>query len=248
MKFTDTHIHLQDYNEEKLKTIINAARQAGVKRMICCGTAPANWKKVSDLAQSYPDEIVPAFGLHPWHIGETAADWEEQLEYWLRQYPEALIGECGLDGIKDKQPEPQCSVFQKHIELAEKYRRPLIIHAVRCWGMMEKFWNILPEKFVFHSFNASTEILKKIIKCGGYVSFSFSILKNKERQKVISTVPAEKILTETDGPYQAEEKGIINLPERLPGLIEILAGDRGNSPEEFARQLEQNVKEFIYGR
>ena len=89
--------------------------------------------------------------------------------------------------------------------------------------------------------------MKKIIKCGGYVSFSFSILRNKERQKLVSTVPTEKILAETDGPYQAEEKGIINLPERLPALVSLLAGDRKTDKEEFAQQLEQNAKEFIYG-
>ena len=159
---------------------------------------------------------------------------------------EALIGECGLDGVKNPDDEPQNSVFCQHILLAEELKRPLIIHAVRAQEWLENYWDMLPAKFVFHSYNGKREVLKKILKAGGYVSFSASILRNADKEELVNMVPADKLLLETDGPYQGPDKNAEVTPVYIPRLAEKIAGWRGENLPDFAARVYQNSLEFIH--
>lgn len=245
MQFIDTHIHLQDYKTRYAREIIASAASQGVKKFVCAGTKPADWQQVAELYETFPEQVVPTFGLHPWYVEDAPQNWEAQLVEWLEKYPQALIGECGLDGHRSKNPEPQNRIFQKHLELAEKYRRPLLIHAVKCWEWMEQYWPRMSEKFVFHSFASSREVLQKIVSHGGYVSFSFSILAKAGKGQIIAAAPREKILLETDGPYQSPEKGTETSPENLPRLAAEIAALRREPLADFSAQVYQNSEEFV---
>lgn len=59
-----------------------------------------------------------------------------------------------------KNPQQQKQLFVQHIEMAQQYNRPLIIHAVKAVSYFDDLWNKLPEKFMFHSFNGKVEYLK----------------------------------------------------------------------------------------
>jgi TatD DNase family protein len=156
----------------------------------------------------------------------------EILEGLLIQFPKAIVGEIGLDGIKDKEKEPQASAFKIQIELAKKYNRPVLIHAVKCQDWLEDFWSILPKKFVFHSFQGKKELLKKIISYGGYVSFSPSILKY-DRDDVILSVPNDKVLVETDAPYQGKMEDLDAVIERVTTVKGISSDDIYKNTLEF---------------
>ena len=153
MQFIDTHLHLQDYKTGFATDIVKEALIGGVDRLVCAATGMFDWDKVARFAKQYPGTVVPAFGLHPWYLQEAKPDWLPRLREYLARFPEALIGECGLDGIKNPDDEPQNSVFCQHILLAEELKRPLIIHAVRAQEWLENYWDMLPAKFVFHSYN-----------------------------------------------------------------------------------------------
>lgn len=247
MQFIDTHIHLQDYKTKNTPQIIAAALSAGVAQMVCASTSEADWQTVASFAGAYPGQVIPAFGLHPWHLDNTAPDWEVRLEGVLQKHPAALVGESGLDRLKNPSAEPQNSIFRLHIELAHCLKRPLIVHAVKAQGWLEEYWKILPERFVFHSYNGKAELLKKIIKAGGYVSFSHSVLRNPAREEVLKLVPAERILVETDGPYQGIG-GQESAPEQLPELLKQIAALRGDDYQELAAAVYQNSLRFIYGK
>ena len=180
MNFTDMHIHLQDYKANCATDIIENARAAGVGRMVCAATAESDWPAVAALAEKYPHTVVPAFGVHPWYAGETAAGWEHRLHKRLLSAPEALVGESGLDGLRGDQAA-QKTVFSVQAALAKELRRPLVIHAVKAVAALSAFLPQMPERFMIHSFNGRTEHLRPILNAGGYVSFSASILKNRDR-------------------------------------------------------------------
>lgn len=101
MQFMDTHIHLQDYNANNTTEIIRAAEMAGVNRFICVSATEDEWPGVLELAAAYPGIIVPALGLHPWYLEQTEDGWEKRLEESLKQNPQALVGECGFDRLKN---------------------------------------------------------------------------------------------------------------------------------------------------
>lgn len=246
MQFIDTHLHLQDYKTGFATDIVKTAQEAGVNKVVCAATGQFDWDKVARYAKQYPETVIPAFGLHPWYLQEAKADWQLRLREFLARFPNALIGECGLDGIKNPDDEPQNSIFYQQILLAKELKRPLIIHAVKAQEWLENYWEILPAKFVFHSYNGKREILKKIIKAGGYVSFSASILRNPDRQELANLIPADKLLLETDGPYQGPDKNIEVTPAFLPRLAAEVAAWRGEDLQSFATRVYHNSLEFIH--
>lgn len=244
MEFIDLHIHLQDYKLNFATDIVKKAQKSGLKKMVCAGTSPDDWEQVAAWAREYPQTIVPAFGLHPWQVTKENSGWEEKLRGFLSAFPGSLVGETGLDGLKPD-INLQRADFGRHLELAAELKRPLIIHAVRAWHLFNDVWPRLPEKFMFHSFNARPEQLREIIRRGGYVSFNASILRNRDFETIAAAVPADRILLESDGPYQPPVKGEVSTPFFIPLLLRRLAAARGCDEEELAQSVFHNSQEFI---
>lgn len=240
IQFMDSHIHLQDYNANNTTEIIQAAEACGVDKFIAVSSTEDQWADVLKLAQTYPNKIIPALGIHPWYIGQLCNGWEERLENLLLQNPQALIGECGLDRIKNSEFAVQGKVFKTQLELAHKYRRSLLIHAVKATEWLEDFWTLFPERSVFHAFSGRLDMLKKLLNHGGYAAFGFSIFKNRDAQQILRYVPADRILFETDAPYMSPTKGQQNLPQYLPMIAKQIAEIRGDDLETLAAQVYQN--------
>lgn len=245
MEFIDTHIHLQDYKQKCATDIIKAAEETGLKKLVCAAVLESDWKKIAAFAADYPKMIVPAFGLHPWYLHDISAGWQTRLEQMLVTFPAALVGETGLDRLRNPDKQPQFDIFLTHISLAKKYCRPLLVHSVKAAEWLDECWKILPQKFVMHSFNGRMDLLQKAVKAGGYISFSASILKNRDKEQLIRAVPAGKLLVETDGPYQSAEKDRESSPDFIPRLIEAIAEIREEKSTALAQKMYQNSLEFI---
>lgn len=244
MDFIDLHIHLQDYEENFATDIVKKAQKFGLKKMICAATSPKDWDKVAAFAQNFSDLIVPAFGVHPWHVAGVSEQWQNLLKSYLKAFPHALVGETGLDGLKPDF-DLQQNLFSAQLKLAREFKRPIIIHSVKAVGSMPDFWHLMPAKFMIHSFNGRAEHLHDILSHGGYISFSASILKNRDIEKIVKTVPLNKILLESDGPYQAPNKGELSSPFFIPEILQHFASILRADIEELSRQIYQNSLEFI---
>lgn len=244
MEFIDLHIHLQDYSENCATDIVKKAQKTGLKKLVCTGTKEQDWSFVADFALCYPELIVPAFGLHPWHVGQEQEGWQEKLHDFLLRFPQALVGETGLDKLKpDFELQKKC--FEQQVSIAKAFNRPLIVHAVKAFADMSPFWKKMPPKFMFHSFNARVEQLREVLRYDGYVSFGASVLKNRDAEHILQYVPTEKFLLESDGPYQAPVKSDVSSPFFIPELLQKIADIRGDDVEELAYEIYQNSLRFI---
>lgn len=231
MKIFDTHLHLQDFD------LLPFEWGKAISKCICVSAMPSDWEKVRDLTKAFPSEIVPAFGLHPWYIDKAPTNWKQLLKKFLETSGNACVGECGLDRLKGASLDMQKSVFQAHIDLAKTYQRPILIHCVKAWDILDAFGADLPPKFVFHSFNAHLFQARWILDFGGYIAVNASILRSKDFDSVLKFIPADRLLLESDAPYQTKLSD-------LPDLCAKIAHIRGEKLEDLVQQLYLNAKEL----
>ena len=237
MQFTDSHCHLQDDKTKNAQQIIKELKNEGFAKVVCVSSNPEDWEKVAKIATENPDFVIPAFGLHPWYIKKVEKNWLEILEKMLSRFPKAQVGECGLDRLKAAEWETQKEIFSAQIELAKHFNRPLNIHMLKAENEFESFWKKMPQKFLFHSFSGSLNFLKKAVDRGGYISVSAKLLNRKNAQEIIKNIPLERLLTETDAPYQTDfcdiKRTIVEISER-----------KGLPKERLLEMIFQNFNEF----
>ncbi len=206
----DTHIHLDDsrYNDD-LDEVLNRAREGGVKRFIIPGAHPETLERALEIVEVNSD-VYFAVGVHPYDMDSfNSLDFDK---YAVHEKCVA-IGECGLDYYrlegsdeeKEKEKLKQKEIFVAHIELAKKYKKPLIVHirdASRDSKEILLNSNAKEVGGVLHCYNADEELLS-LSKEGFYFGIG-GVLTFKNAKKLLNVlpkIPTEKLLIETDGPY-----------------------------------------------
>jgi TatD DNase family protein len=259
----DAHAHLQDPRfREVHESWLEAATHANITGICSCGTSPGDWEATRTLAHHpFPFRLVTGFGVHPWYVRDLPADWQERLEAIIVQEPTAVIGEIGLDGLRDTTSwELQESILRWQLDLAIKHNRPVVLHGARAWGrlvdVLKSYANQLPG-FMAHSFGGSLETLKELSRLGGYLSFS-GTLCNVNATKVrlaAQAVPEDRLLVETDSPdlFPLGGKTLptdkadkpVNHPGNLSLVCNTLAALRNLAPEIVAEITTDNAKRLF---
>ena len=185
--------------------ILSALTRLNVLRFAVNGTQESDWNAVSDLAAS-DSRIVPSFGLHPWHVARRTRDWIKVLEQSLTAYPQAGIGEIGLDRwVRDHDLVMQTEVFLAQLALAASGNRPVTIHCIQAWGAL---WDALstrpvPERgFLLHAYGGPGEMAKGFLQRGARFSFNAYFLhpRKSAQREVFREIPLDRLLIETDAP------------------------------------------------
>lgn len=206
----DTHVHLDDERyKDDLDEVLNRARGGGVERFIIPGADPKNLKRAVEIAENNSD-VYFAVGVHPYDMDSFE---ESYLEKFINHKKCVAVGECGLDYFrlegsneeKEKEKSRQKEIFITQIELAKKYKKPLIVHirdASRDSKEILLKYNAKEVGGVLHCYNADEELLSLAndgfyFGIGGVVTFKNA----KKLLHVLPKIPLDKILIETDAPY-----------------------------------------------
>lgn len=165
-----------------------------------------NQPDVLELVNQYPHEfndLVPNYsiGIHPWYIVEDRITSDfEFLESKLTDKKCLAIGECGLDKRIALSMDLQQNIFEKHLALAEKYQKPVIIH---CVAAFQELIAITKNRkvsvpMIVHGFSKNELVAKELLANGFYISFGKWLILNPELEVVFQSVPNERIFLETD--------------------------------------------------
>ena len=223
--YFDAHIHLM--NLENLKT----AEEKGVSAFVLNATTPNEWADVLQISLK-EKTIYPAIGIHPWFVDNLQNDWTNLMNNYLQKYPFLMIGEIGLDFLRQNK-NMQLFVFKTMLEFAKKYHRPVHIHCIKAWNEMLLLLKEYPDlKILFHHFSASKEIVNQLLKFDTYFSISNS--------KNFKHIPQERLLVETDSPsLNKTPSDIIKLVESLNIDPKILWNNFQNFISPFDLYLKQ---------
>lgn len=165
------------------------------------GTSPSDWEKIAEMATQYPAEVIPAFGLHPWFLKELPGNWERILREYLDRFPRALVGETGMDRLR-RPPIPleiQEAFFVTQWNLARELKRSVVIHSVKAWARLLPLLDTPARPFLCHAFAGPLEYLPALSDKGAYFSLGPREINRKNAIDLITHVPEDKLLLESDG-------------------------------------------------
>ncbi|TAE76685.1 MAG: TatD family deoxyribonuclease [Verrucomicrobia bacterium] len=256
MQIFDSHNHLQRF--AKPARIIAEMRAIGIAGCVVNGTAEDDWEAVAQLAEDFPDFVQPAFGLHPWRSHERSDHWRARLEAYLDRFPDASLGECGLDGWISHPPiDTQLDAFLPQLAIARERQIPITIHALKAWQpLFDAFkTETPPKKLLLHSFGGSPELVKRLADIGTRFSFSGHFLHPRKAKTLatFSLIPLDRLLLESDAPNMLPPPECIthplpdgeNHPANLPRIATALASAIGAPPAELAAQTRANHLAFF---
>lgn len=256
----DVHCHLtHELFKKDLDEVIQRAKSAGVKAIVCSGVNHPTNLEALELAKKY-DIIKCTLGLYPIDLLGLMPDetgltrqlepipLEEEFEF-IKKNKENIagVGECGLDFHWDKeQHDKQKENFQKIIGFAEKLNKPIVIHSRKAEGdIIEMLQSSTLKKVVLHCFEGRKHIIKKAIDMNYSFSIPCSILKMQHFQLLVEAAPIQQLLTETDAPWLSPFPGKRNEPANVIETVKKIAEIKVLSLEETQNLIFMNYQRMF---
>ena len=240
--FIDVHCHL-DMVEKEGKSIKEIQSGSEVKKVkiVWAGVNPKVNRKILG-EKDFKGEIC--LGLYPIDaLSLSKKEIDEEIEF-IRDNKDKIvgIGEVGIDHKEDlKQHERQEETFRKMIKLAKELDKVLVVHSRKA---EEKCIEILEEekaeKVIMHVFSGKLKLVDRIVENGWSLSIPTNVKSSEHFQKVISMVPIEQLLCETDSPYMHPDKEFPNTPDKVIVSYEKIAEIKGLELEEVESRIEKN--------
>ncbi len=249
MRLIDSHCHLvYEGLAERQSEVLAAARARNVTGFLNISTRQAEWGDVIAVAEREPD-VWASVGVHP-HEADAHPDLGAAALVEATNHPRVVaIGECGLDYYYDKSDRAaQRERFAAHIEAARETGLPLIIHTR---DAEDDTSEILTREVgkggvsaVLHCFTGSQRLADTALDLGLSISLSGIVtFKNAAAlQETAKTIPADRLLVETDAPFLAPvpNRGKVCEPAFVADTAAFVAGLRGVSTEELAETTTAN--------
>jgi len=191
-----------------LDTVLKQARGAGVTHIIVTGTDLESIQAASELHTQYPDYLTLTAGFHPHVANEYTSDAEQAVRQYGQLPHVVAIGETGLDFNRDFSPRNvQEKAFARQLEIACELQKPVFLHQRdahdRFHAILKSFRDNLPGGVV-HCFTDTKQALYDYLDLDMYVGITGWICderRGRELQELVTEIPLERLLLETDAPY-----------------------------------------------
>ncbi|HMC22217.1 MAG TPA: TatD family hydrolase [Thermoanaerobaculia bacterium] len=241
MRFTDSHCHL---TMSDAAANLARARELGLVGFVVPGTKLDDASQAVDIAERN-DDVWAAVGFHPHEAKDCDEIAFREIERLAGAPQVVAIGEVGLDYHYMHSPrEKQREVFGRHLELAKRLAKPVIIHNRES---TDDLLQMLPAgDGILHSFTESYEVASRLIDRGYFISFSgiVTFRTAESLRDCARRLPHDRVLIETDTPYLAPVpfRGGDNEPAYVIKIAELLATLWGESLEKVADETTANFE------
>jgi len=252
--FIDSHCHLDRLDlslfEGDLANVLQAASAVDVNKILCVSVTLKDFPAMAEQTKAF-NNVLLSCGMHPLNQDDEVD--VAQLRA-LADNPRVIaIGETGLDYHYAPETKAlQLDSFKKHISVAKKLKKPLIIHTRA--AQEDTLAMLRTEKAdsvggILHCFTETWDMAKQALDLGFYISFSGIVtFKNASAlREVAKLVPDDRFLIETDAPYLAPvpHRGKENQPAYVVEVAKHLASIRGQSVETIAKLSTDNFNRLF---
>jgi TatD DNase family protein len=241
----DFHCHLDLFPDPV--SAVNDAEAAGIYTLTVT-TTPKAWPRNHDLTQK-TKYVRAALGLHPQLIAERSPE----IGIWEDYLPQArYVGEVGIDAgpryyhSVDLQKQIFTRILQKCAEAGGKV---LTVHSVRATKLvLDLIESYLPPqqgRVVLHWFTGSISEARRAVDLGCYFSINAAMMRNERGCNLVTTIPSDRLLTETDAPFTRVQDRPTT-PMDVKATIHTLAVLRRAAPEDMAQAINSNLRDMLY--
>jgi TatD DNase family protein len=187
-------------------------------------TTPRAWARNCQWARGNPF-VLAALGLHPELVASHGAEVDQLVDLMKGV---SMIGETGLDGSAKHRGsyESQLRVFRKVV--ATSVQEPGRILSIHSRSAVKDVLTILQPyahalRPVLHWFLGTTSEVKAAADLGCYFSVNQTMSTSKGGRAVITAVPIDRLLLESDAPFRREAATIAGRIADLHGAIATIA-------------------------
>lgn len=243
-QLVDFHCHLDLYPNHS--QLVDECEKQGIFTLSVT-TTPRAWAHNQALTAT-TKHVRIALGLHPQLVKERA----DEIGIWRDLLPQArYVGEVGLDAGPRffSSFEDQKRLFETVLrECASQGGKILTIHSVRAVrGVLDMIEAHLPRSrgtVVLHWFTGSRSEAERALKLGAYFSINREMLRNERHRKMVSSLPLDRILSETDGPFTKVDDRNAR-PSDVQRTVEELAHLRSMPGAELSEVIVSNLKTLV---
>lgn len=255
MNLTDIGANLSHESfSHDLDAVIKAARDNGVTRIMITGTDRSSSEAALKLSQADPTIFRCTAGYHP-HVADSFDDAALSVLRDLLGQPEVVaVGETGLDFNRSfSSRESQLRAFEQQLELATETGLPLFLHQRDAHGEFVELLRRYRSGIVggvVHCFTDNRQALEDYLALDMYVGVTGWICderRGQELQGLVSLIPSDRLLLETDAPYLLprtlvpKPKTRRNEPKYLVAVLDTVAECCGRPADQVARETSENA-------
>lgn len=240
----DFHCHLDLHPD--FRAAIRSAESARVYTLSVT-TTPQAWPLNQELTKN-TRYVRAALGLHP----QLVADREHEFDLWEKYLEEArYIGEVGLDASPKfyKSLPQQIRVFEKILKrCADVGGKILSIHSTRTSAqilmMIEKLFPENRGRVVMHWFTGKKSEALRALSLGSYFSINAAMTRTTHGRSLISALPLDRILTETDSPFTSNSNASPQ-PNDVAFAVDAIAQIKQMDKSLLVQRIHENLKNLV---
>jgi len=254
--FTDTHAHLylEEFDQDRDQVMQRAASKY-VFNLFLPNIDSASLERLLKVCENWPHLCYPMMGLHPTSVGLNFRDELVTVSRYLSdpKYRFYAVGEIGIDLYWDRTFEKeQTEAFNIQLDMAVEHHLPVAIHTR---NSIEVALDVLESRNdqgltgVFHCFSGDVTQAERAVKLGFYLGIGGVITYKKSGlTDVVSAMPLESFLLETDAPFlpPVPHRGKRNEPSYIPLIAQKISEIKGLTLEEVAEVTTRNAGKLFF--
>jgi TatD DNase family protein len=243
---THCHLYLEEF-EEDVDIVIERAMENDVKKIILPNIDSRTVAKMNKLQSGYKNILYSTLGLHPTSVKEDFKD--ELANIFSNDISNIVaIGEIGIDLYWDDTfYKEQQEVLEFQLNFAHDNNLPVIIHSRNSMKEIFDVLSLYKNKGisgVFHCYPGDYEQAGKVIDSGFYLGIGGVLTYKKSiLPEIISKIPLDYIITETDAPYltPVPYRGKRNEPSYIKIIAEKISEIKKLDFNEVSQKTTQNA-------
>lgn len=201
------------------------------------------------------NKFLKSYGIHPQNVNISNLENELTfIENLIQQNKLKIIGEIGFDFYNKEDrnnTDLQSVFFISQIELAIKYNLPVIIHCRKANEKLFEYSNLLKKlpSVLLHSFMGNSLEARNLLNknVNYFLSFGKQMMNNNKKAiDCVINLPLDKLLLETDSPFQTLKNENITLNTDIIKIYDYAQKLRNiENKIDFFKRIENNFERMF---